>query len=219
VAAGGRAVEGGEAAHDGLLWQYHAGIAPAMQLFHFSEDPSIETFAPRPVVVPARRALGCEWLNGPLVWAIDDWHQPMYLFPRDCPRILIWPTAATDAAGKAQWWGASAARMIAFIERRWMERMLSAAICRYALPPGGFETLDDAGMSVSRIEVQPIQRMIIADLPLALAVRNVELRPLDDLVPRSLWSTSLHASGIRLRNAVGWDEARLSPAGAEGGAS
>jgi hypothetical protein len=41
-----------------------------------------------------------DWLNGPLVWAIDAWHQPMYLFPRDCPRILYWPLATTNAADR-----------------------------------------------------------------------------------------------------------------------
>jgi hypothetical protein len=45
----------------------------------------------------------------------------------------------------------------------------------------------------------------ITDMPAALEREGVELRVLDDLVQlRSLWNTSLHASGIRLRNAVGW---------------
>ena len=35
--------------------------------------------------------------HGPLVWAIDKWHQPMYRFPRDCPRILLWPRVTTTA--------------------------------------------------------------------------------------------------------------------------
>ncbi|HMG50328.1 MAG TPA: hypothetical protein VK597_07005, partial [Inquilinus sp.] len=62
-----------------------------MRLFHFSDDPAIERFEPRPVRVPSARPAGREWLNGPLVWAIDDAHQMLYLFPRDCPRILAWP--------------------------------------------------------------------------------------------------------------------------------
>lgn len=61
-----------------------------MRLFHFSEDPTIVTFAPRAVVVPSRRSPGKEWLNGPLVWAIQESLDFMYLFPRDCPRILTW---------------------------------------------------------------------------------------------------------------------------------
>jgi hypothetical protein len=183
-----------------------------MQLFHFSEDSAIEMFAPRPVALPSKRPPGREWLNGPLVWAIDDWHQPMYLFPRDCPRILVWPTPGTAAGDKARYWGAGASRMIAFIERRWLDRMRAAAICRYELPSGAFTSLDDAGMWVAKAAVRPLQRMIICDLPVALALRNVELRPVDDLVPlKDLWSTSLHTSGIRLRNAVGWDDAARSP--------
>jgi hypothetical protein len=52
-----------------------------MPLYHFSEDPTIKVFAPRaPLAHPDYE---------PLVWAIDDWHQPMYWTPRDCPRILF----------------------------------------------------------------------------------------------------------------------------------
>ena len=54
-----------------------------MRLFHFSEDAAITRFAPRPVAVPSARPREQEWLNGPLVWAIDEAHQPLYLFPRD----------------------------------------------------------------------------------------------------------------------------------------
>jgi len=50
------------------------------RLFHFSEDDSIETFEPRPVEVPSDRAAGQEWLNGPLVWAVEENFQATYLF-------------------------------------------------------------------------------------------------------------------------------------------
>jgi hypothetical protein len=43
-----------------------------VRLFHFSEEPSIKVFTPRAVAVPVRRAEGREWLNGPLVWAIEE---------------------------------------------------------------------------------------------------------------------------------------------------
>ena len=66
-----------------------------MRLFHFSEDPSIEEFVPRPVRVPSARPPGQDWLNGPLVWAVSEDRQATYLFPRDCPRILLWPTEHT----------------------------------------------------------------------------------------------------------------------------
>ena len=64
-------------------------------LNHFSEEPDIRIFEPR--AVPGTRPAGREWLNSPLVWAIDDWHAPAYMFPRDCPRILWWPLPGTTA--------------------------------------------------------------------------------------------------------------------------
>jgi hypothetical protein len=43
-----------------------------MRLFHFTDDPTIKVFEPRPVQVPVGRPKGFEWLNGALVWAIDE---------------------------------------------------------------------------------------------------------------------------------------------------
>jgi len=176
-----------------------------MALYHFSEDPGIEVFEPRPVRVPSRRPPGREWLNGPLVWAIDDWRQPMYLFPRECPRILWWPLPTTTPADRARYWSAADLRMIAYVEEAWIERIRTAEVYRYELSPESFVDLDDAGMWVSRTAVEPVRRERLTDLPSALADRQVSLRTLADLTPlRDMWSTSLHVSGIRLRNAKGW---------------
>jgi hypothetical protein len=177
-------------------------------LFHFSDRPDIACFMPRPTV--AARPAGREWLNGPLVWAIDEWHSPLYFFPRDCPRILWWPTPATTAADVARWCGASTARMTACVEQAWLEPLRSATLYRYRLPSAGFEDLGDAGMWVSHGAVSPAGVDTITDLPAVLAAADVELRVLPSLLPlRDAWSTSLHVSGIRLRNAAGWPPARL----------
>jgi hypothetical protein len=176
-----------------------------MRLFHFSDDPNIEIFTPRPVHIPAARTPGREWLNGPLVWAIDEPHQPMYLFPRDCPRILLWTLAHTTHEDRAAWWQGSSARMIAFVETSWRERLGAAHLYRYELPDEDFEDLQDAGMWVARQAIRPVSVTRIDALPECLRAQNVELRFLDSLLPlRDVWSTSLHASGIRLRNAIGW---------------
>lgn len=176
-----------------------------MTLFHFSEDPGIVRFAPRAVRVPSRRPPGREWLNGPLVWAIDSAHQALYLFPRDCPRILIWPVTSTTVKDRARWFPGPSTRMIAHIEQAWMDRVRSGHIHRYALPDETFESLDDAGMWVSRKTVSPTSMEPITDLPGALAEQGVELRVLADFASLAgIWDTSLHASGIRLRNASGW---------------
>jgi GNAT superfamily N-acetyltransferase len=175
------------------------------RLFHFSDDPAIARFEPRPVRIPSERPSGREWLNGPLVWAIEDARQALYLFPRDCPRILLWPTPATTAADLAAWFGGREARTIAHIEWAWLERLRTGTIWRYEMPPATFEDLDDAGMWVSREAVTPIGVERIDDLPAALRAQSVELRVMESLRPlRDVWNTSLHASGVRLRNAVGW---------------
>jgi hypothetical protein len=64
----------------------------------------------------------------PLVWAIDEPHEPMYLFPRDCPRILIWPTPDTTARDRAEWFGDTPARMTAHIEESWLDRLHAGTV-------------------------------------------------------------------------------------------
>ncbi len=176
-----------------------------MNLFHFSDDPAIAHFAPRPVHTASARPPGRAWLNGPLVWAISDERQGMYLFPRDCPRILLWPTEATTAEDKARFWGDADWRMIAYVEEAWLDDIARAALYRYDMPPETFESLDDAGMWISRAPVTPFGIEVIADLAGALSQQRVELRALPTLAPLAdVWSTTLHASGIRLRNARNW---------------
>ncbi|MEJ1934524.1 DUF6886 family protein [Nostoc sp. NIES-2111] len=177
-----------------------------MRLFHFSDHADIEVFAPRPVAVPSSRPSGREWLNGPLVWAIDEPHQAMYLFPRECPRILVWQTSATTDEDRRLWWGRSQSRMIAYVEEGWLQLIRAARLYRYELPVETFEDLQDAGMWVSRTAVKPLAVDLLDDLLAQLRFCGVELRPLPVLTSlREVWSTSLHASGIRLRNAKNWN--------------
>lgn len=178
----------------------------SLRLFHFSDDATIATFEPRPVRIAAVRPPGREWLNGPLVWAIDAAHAFMYLFPRDCPRLLAWATAETSLADRTRWLGSS--RVVAYVEMDWRDRMQAAELTRYELAPSGFVSLDDAGMWVSRHTTAVLGRQQVRDLPQALADAGVELRFVAVLgALRQLYTTSLHVSGIRLRNAPSWIEA------------
>lgn len=176
-----------------------------MQLYHFSEDPGITVFEPRPVRIPSDRGPGRDWLNGPLVWAIEDAHQALYLFPRDCPRILIWPTSSTTAADHAAWFGASPAKVLAYVEWDWWRRLGAGRLYRYDLPVEPFESLSDAGMWVARTAVIPLAKDLVDDLPTALRACGVELRLTETLTHlRPVWDTTLHASGVRLRHARDW---------------
>lgn len=177
----------------------------APRLFHFSDDPTIERFVPRPVAVPSERPVGMEWLNGPLMWAVSEARQALYLFPRDCPRIVLWPTAHTTDADQERWWGTSDAPMLAHMEAAWLERLRTAALYRYELPAQGFTAVDDDWAWVSTTPVVPISREPCGNLEAALTEHGAELRVLPSLTPlRRVWSTTVHASGIRLRNAAGW---------------
>ncbi len=173
-----------------------------MRLFHFSEDSNIVAFRPQPVAIPHRRSPGFDWLNGALVWAIEEDWDALYLFPRDCPRILIRSVPTTCEEDRLEWFGHRSCRMIAHIEWAWLERLCTTTLYRYELPVRSFEDLEDAGMWVSKSEVVPMNRTEIDHLPAALSSRGVELRVMDSLAPlRHVWRSTLHASGIRLRNA------------------
>lgn len=171
-----------------------------MPLFHFSEDPTIEVFEPR--LMPARPEI-----TTPLVWAIEADHQSMYLFPRDCPRILYWPLPTTTPEDLERYWRdrGDDVRAVACVEWDWLDRLHTTPLTRYHLPPDTFEDLHDAGMWVSRETVRPTRVEPVGDLVEALRQDGVELRLMRRLTPlRGLWDTSLHASGIRLRNAQDW---------------
>src|SRR5689334_1124557 len=134
-----------------------------MRLFHFSDDPTIERFVPRPVRVPSQRPPGMDWLNGPLVWAIDDWHAPMYFFPRDCPRVLLWKTPDSTPADVERYLQNRDVHMIAHIEWAWLDRLRAETLYRYELPADGFESLGDVGMCVHRGAVQPLEMTVLDD--------------------------------------------------------
>ena len=122
-----------------------------MRLFHFSDDAGIDRFDPRPVRTPARRPPGMDWLNGPLVWAIAEDHQQLYLFPRECPRIVMWAHAGTIPSDRQIWLGDAPHGIVAlaYIEARWLERLDHASLTRYELPRDHFVDINDAGMWVS----------------------------------------------------------------------
>ena len=176
-----------------------------MHLYHFSDTPDIDLFIPRPVRVPVERPEGLDWLNGPLVWATDELHQVMYFFPRECPRILLWTTPETTAKDYEFWWRGSTYKRLAYIEHAWLERLQSATLYRYEMPPRTFRDIHDVGMWVSQSAVRPLGLETLNDLIGELAAHEVELRVVESLVPlKGVWRTSLHASGIRLRNVQGW---------------
>lgn len=170
-----------------------------MAVYHYSEDPTIEEFAPR-----------MSRLGEPLVWAVDAERAPLYLLPRDCPRVTFWPTARTTAEDLERWWSHVAGRIVVAIEAGWLERLRACRLYRYSFDARGFEPLrDDAWMWVSRTAARPAAVEPMGDLLERQAMAGAELRLCQSLVPlgRAIWRSTLHTSMIRMRNAVGWEEA------------
>jgi uncharacterized protein DUF6886 len=149
-------------------------VKPAF-LYHFSEDPHIERFVPH---VPRTNPS-----HAPAVWAIDDEHAPLYWFPRDCPRVAIWPRHRDQLAAFQERLASSASRLHA-IESVWLDRMRSAQIYRYEFDPDGFVPWEQAsGQWISHREVVPVSVTPVGDLLDAHAYASIELRNVPSLWP------------------------------------
>jgi hypothetical protein len=137
-------------------------------LYHFSTNPNIERFAPH---VPRTNPT-----HAPAVWAIDAEHAPLYWFPRDCPRVTIWPRDPADASVFHERFATSAVRLHA-IELAWLDRMRDAVIYRYEFDAEPFEPWMDAdGQWISDREAVPIEVAPVGDLLAAHVDAGIELR-------------------------------------------
>lgn len=172
-----------------------------MTLYHFSEEPGIRVFEPH--IAPTSREAE------PYVWAIDDWHAPMYYVPRDCPRACFWPGPQTTREDRERWFGGIDARMVIAIESAWLPAVRSAQLYRYAMPEATFRLNDAAaGHWVSTQAVEPLSVEPVGDLLAAIVSAGCELRVTPQLL--EMWQrvieSTLEFSGTRLRNAQGWYE-------------
>jgi len=168
----------------------------APTLLHFSEDPNITVFTPRPVTSNPD--------SEPLVWAIDEAHAPLYYFPRDCPRVCWWALPTSTPEDIERFLGHTDARIVIAIEGAWWERVRDTKLYAYRFDASeGFVSLEDHGAHVSRQTVTPVSVEPVGELVARLRDAGVELRltpslwPLYDALPK----TTLHFSMIRMRNA------------------
>ena len=161
-------------------------------LFHVSEEPGIKLFEPR----------ASQYVEEPVVWAIDSDHLRNYLLPRECPRVTFYAGAKTTSADVDRFLGSSPA--VVAVESRWLDRLRSCQLYCYHLPAETFACIDEcAGYFVSRKSVVPASVEFFDDPIAELLKRGVELRFLP-----SLWSlrdavvgSTLQFSLIRMLNA------------------
>ncbi len=173
-------------------------MPPLNPLFHFSERDDIIEFVPRaPVGFPD---------TPPRVWAIDDHHSPLYLFPRDCPRIAWWATSDSSDADVSRLCGGNRSRIFLALEEPWQERYEKEDLFRYSLPTESFIDCHDHGVWVSEQAVTPLSIERLTDLPKMARMSGASVEIIPSLVPvaNEIWGCSLHVSMIRMRNAQGW---------------
>jgi hypothetical protein len=139
----------------------------------------------------------------PAVWAIDADHAPLYWFPRDCPRVTVWPRARDDRGRFEAIWTTTAHR-VHVTELAWLDRMRSTTIYRYDLPAELFVPWSDAaGQWIAETAVAPLGVVAIPDLLDAHATAGIELRfapslwPAHDLAISDRWDFSI----VRMANA------------------
>jgi hypothetical protein len=172
-----------------------------MALYHFSENPDITVFHPHVAKSSANQ-------DEALVWAIDDWHAPMYYVPRDCPRVCFWAGAKTTPEDRERWLNHLEPRLVMVVEASWLERIRSVRLYRYTMPEASFSPAGHGGGHyVSREMINPLQVEPVGDLLAAIVNARVELRITARLGP--MWkqicsSSTLDHSGTRLRNAEGY---------------
>src|SRR4030095_61758 len=110
----------------------------------FSEDPGIARFEPHVASTSSIQ-------DRAYVWAIDEWHAPMYYVPRDCPRACFWAGEQTSAEDRERWPHGLSPRFVMVVEAQWIDRIRNTVLYRYELPPKTFTPrLDGSGHHVSR---------------------------------------------------------------------
>jgi hypothetical protein len=165
-------------------------------LYHFSEEDNIEIFQPRKHPSFPDRP--------PMVWAIDEERSPLYLLPRDCPRIGFWTTPETSDDDREKYLHTTSADKIIAIESGWLDRLQNTKLYRYSFAPDHFTMMDEgAGYFVSYETERSLEMKPVGSLLGAMVQKGVELRIMPSLQPlaEQLPKTTLHYSMIRMRNA------------------
>ena len=166
-------------------------------LYHFSDDPHITQFVPRPSPNPSME------VDGAVVFAVGARTLPNYLLPRECPRVTFYalPESKPEEVERLL----NGSRHVVAIESGWLERVMHGRIHCYTLPADTFTVWNEgSGYYISRQPVTPLAVRTIDNMLLELANHDVEIRIVHSLWP--LWDavvdSSLQFSMIRMRNAI-----------------
>lgn len=168
---------------------------PAGQVWHFSENPAITSFAPH----VARTAQQ----DQAFVWAVDADRAPDYWFARQMPRALAWRTAHTDSEVADRLLGVGVTR-VHVIEYPSLPELAATTLYAYPFDAADFAPFGDPPHAmVASHAVTPLgPPVVITDLLAQHEAAGIELRVVNDLFDwwHQVIGTSLGFSGIRLKN-------------------
>jgi hypothetical protein len=180
--------------------RYNQAMRPAPgEVLHFSEDPSITSFAPH--VAPTTREAQ------PYVWAVDQVQAPSYWFPRDCPRAMAWVGPATTVEDHERIIGPGGGERVHVVEYGWLERIRTVRLYAYRLSAAPFRPIGAPRphAMVTEVPVAPLGPPVpVGNLYDLHAKAGIQLRVLPDLWPffDAVVVSTCEFSGIRLCNAV-----------------
>ncbi|MCM3337646.1 hypothetical protein M3650_03065 [Paenibacillus sp. MER TA 81-3] len=168
-------------------------------LYHFSEEPDIEIFKPRPPTSFPQYP--------PMVFAIDEASAVHYFFPRDCPRVIYWKAAWSTEEDRDFFFANTTVNKIIVVENGWLERIRSTKLYVYTFPAEKFQLFEEAktaGYYTAAEEIVPLQVEPVGDLLERIASQHVELRFTPDLHPirNSVIASTLDFSIIRFKHAA-----------------
>lgn len=170
------------------------------EVLHFSEDPTITSFAPHAAPTSATTT--------PYVWAVDWRNAPSYWFPRQCPRAMAWPRDTTTDTDRARIIGAGCGERVHAIEYGWLRAMQTAKLYAYRFAEAPFHAVGSPGAEPNAMVATTVVTPLgppepVGDLLDCHAAAGIQLRLLPTLWP--FWDEVIEStvgfSGIRLRNA------------------
>ena len=142
-------------------------------LFHYSEDPTIQRFAPHvPQTSPDMP---------PAVWAIDAARAPLYWFPRNCPRVAVWANTTQQRQRLKQLFDTDATRVQA-APADWAKRIETCELYEYCFDGRDFVPWAAAeGQWVAHRTIEPVSVEQVGDLLPRQREAMVDVRLLSDL--------------------------------------
>jgi hypothetical protein len=159
-------------------------------LFCLSEDPKIEIFEPS--FSPGFARL----VRQAVVIAFSYQSLSQYLFPPECPRVVMNQLPTSSPADLVRFLGPARAESVIAVEASWYKRIQQTTLYCYEVPKALFFPLEGAdSIFISHQRVKPMTAKPIYDLLEELMKRNIEIRflpRLDRLLKPVMLSTIGH---------------------------